>query len=181
MKNYFLIITVATGLSLAPQSYSKESVVDTKVKLSCSISGWFPDGTRVKGSGAEEISIEIQRINWNKDTPAKPPAWGSMTNIKVKSNSKDYEASLLRSNKEQVAFSFSTDAKFDGVDQTLLLVYEIRLDKLKLKRTVMTLFSNGNDVTQSNEGSCSKMALPVKPKSTPPKDGVDWNNPLLKN
>ena len=40
--------------------------------------------------------------------------------------------------------------------QTLSFIYEISLDKLKLRRTVIPLFANSNNPPQAFEGECSR-------------------------
>ena len=156
MKSLLYIVLVSLGLGISLPIYAAKDVVDTKVSLSCSVSGVYADGAKIKTSGVEEISIEIKRINWNEKEPAKPPAWGSMSNIKLKSGGKSYEASLLNSTKDRVAFSFASEADIDRTPQTLSLTYEIYLDKLKLRRTVMTLFSTGANSVSSSEGDCTR-------------------------
>lgn len=116
-------------------------VADTSIRLVCAVSGSYADGSRIRTSGVEEISIEIKRVN-------------AVSNIRIKSNQKLYEASLLRSMKDQVAFGFAGDTSIDK--QTLSFIYEISLDKLKLRRTVIPLFSTGNTVPQSFESECSR-------------------------
>jgi hypothetical protein len=137
-------------------SWAAKDVVDTNVVLSCAVSGLYADGTRIKTSGVEEISIEIKKINWNANEPSKPPAMGSMSNIKVKSGNKLHEASLLKSTKNRVAFSFAIDTEIDKTPQTLLFTYEISLETLKIRRTVLTLFTTGANSVMSFEGDCTR-------------------------
>ena len=113
---------------------SAEDFVDTNIKLSCAASGFYADGSRIRKATSEDISVEIRRINWNDKEPAKPPAWGSITNIKVQSNGKTYDGSLLRSSKDKIAFSFANDVTRHGVALTLALIYEIRLNSHGKKR-----------------------------------------------
>ncbi len=139
----FAILSPLVGLA--------KDVVNTKLQLSCTVSGIYPDGVKAKPGAKEEIGIEISRLNFNADTPSKPPAWGSMSNIKIISNGKKFEASLLQSTKETVAFSFANEI---DPKQTVSLTYEIWLDTLRVKRTVMTLFSTEGNSIQSSEGIC---------------------------
>ena len=155
-KRRAIMICLLTSISATPLlSFAAKEVVDTKVKLSCSVSGVYADGSAIKTSGVEDISVDIRRINWNKDEPSKPPAWGSVTNIKVTSNGKPYEASLLRSTRDQVAFSFASDTTVDRIEKTLAFTYELTLSKPKLKRTTMSLFSVGSNSISTSEGDCS--------------------------
>jgi len=114
-----------------------KDAADGSVKLVCSISGTYADGSRIRTSGVEEISIQMKPMS-----------------IRIKSNQKVYEASLLRSAKDQFAFAFAGDTSIDK--QTLSFIYEISLDKLKLRRTVIPLFSTGNNAAQAYEGECSR-------------------------
>lgn len=156
MKSLLNIVLVFLSFCAASPIWAAKDVVDTKVNLSCAVSGVYADGTKIKTSGAEEISIEVKRINWNEKEPSKAPSWGSMSHIKLKSGGKSYEASLLKSTKDQIVFSFASEADIDKTPQTLSFTYEISLDKLKLRRTVMTLFSTGANSVLSSEGDCTK-------------------------
>jgi hypothetical protein len=114
-----------------------KDAADAGVKLVCAISGTYADGSRIRTSGVEEISIQMKPMS-----------------IRIKSNQKVYEASLLRSTKDQFAFAFAGDTSIDKL--TLSFIYEISLDKLKLRRTVIPLFANSNSPPQSYEGECSR-------------------------
>ena len=156
MKSLWHIVLISLGLGTVSPTWAVKDVVDVKVNLSCSVSGVYADGAKIKTSGVEEISIDVKRINWNEKEPSKTPAWGSMSTIKLKSGGKSYDASLLKSTKDRVAFGFSSEADIDKTPQTLSFTYEISLDKLKLRRTVMTLFSTGANSVSSSEGDCTK-------------------------
>lgn len=153
MKKLFLTLGAALGMC-ASLAASAVDGVNTNVKLTCNVAGLYADGARVQGSGSEEISIDIRRV-----------APGNATSdIRITSNGRVYEAALLKSTAQQVAFSFANDALVDGIGQTLALTYEIRLDRLRLKRTAMTLFSGQGNTTQSAEGNCVRLAgTPVTP------------------
>lgn len=137
--------------------------VNTSARLTCNVSGFYADGARIAGSGAEEISIEIRRVNLNEKEPAKPPAWGATSDIRVTSNGRTREAALLRSTPEQLVFAYASDALIDGSGQTLGLTYEIRLDRLRLKRTVMALFSPQAGTLHAAEGNCLRAGTPAAP------------------
>ena len=160
MKSLLYIVLVSLSFWTASPIWAAKDVVDTKANLSCSVSGVYADGSKIKTSGVEEISIEVKRINFSKDDPSSPPKWGSMSNIKLKSGGKSYDASLLKSTKDQIAFGFASEADIDKTPQTLAFTYEISLDKLKLRRTVMTLFSTGANSVLSSEGDCTKQGSP---------------------
>jgi len=113
-----------------------KDAADAGVKLVCAISGTYADGSRIRTSGVEEISIQMKPLS-----------------IRIKSNQKVYEASLLRSAKDKFAFAFAGDTSIDK--QTLSFIYEISLDKLRLRRTVIPLFSN-NNAPQAFESECSR-------------------------
>lgn len=137
-------------------AFAAKDVTDTQANLSCTTAGHYADGKKIKGTGIERISVDIKRINWNKDEPRKAPAWGSMSNIKVKSGTKDVEANLVKSEPQKVAFAFSNDAEIDGDKRTELVIYEISLDSLKSRRSVMTIFSQGSNSLVAYEGNCVK-------------------------
>ncbi len=64
---------------------------------------------------------------------------------------------------ERIAFAYAADALVDGSGQTLALTYEIRLDSLRLKRTVMALFSGQGSTLQSAEGNCVRAGTALLP------------------
>lgn len=156
MKLLRYIASISLCFGWTSPIWAGKDVVDTKLNLSCAVSGIYADGTKIKTSGVEEIGIEIKRINFSKDDSSSPPKWGSMSTVKVKSGGKSYDASLLISTKDRIALDFTSEADIDKAPQTLLLTYEISLDKLKLRRTVMTLFSTGANSVLSSEGDCSR-------------------------
>lgn len=133
-----------------------KDVVDTKIHLSCSSSDFNAEGNKVTNGSTEEIDIDIKRINWNEKEPSKQPAWGSMSNIKIRSGDKTYEGSLLRSTRDEVAFSFTNDVIENGNGRTLAFVYEITLPKTELKRTMLTLFGTKSSSFATVVGKCKK-------------------------
>ena len=158
MKSFLYIVLVSLSLGTSSPIWAAKDVVDMKVNLSCSVAGVYADGAKIKTSGVEEVSIDIKKINWNEKEPTKPPAWGSISNTKLKSNGKSYDASLLKNSKDKIAFSLVSEADIDRTPQTLSFTYEISLDKLKLRRTVMTLFSTGANSVSSSEGDCTRQS-----------------------
>lgn len=112
---------------------------DTSARLACNISGMFADGTRIAGSGSEDIAIEIR---------------GGSSDIRVTSNGRTRQATLLRGTPERLAFIYAADALVDGYGMTLSLLYELRLDTLRLKRTVTPLFTSQVGPLQSAESNC---------------------------
>jgi hypothetical protein len=162
-----LVIAAAGMLCLGSTSGAWAQSVQSNLKLNCTVSGVYADGTRVSGSGTEDISVEVR--------PASLAAPAS-NDIRVTANGRSYQATLLRSTPTQLAFSYASDAVVDGVAQTLALTYEIRLDQSRLKRTVMALFSNQAGNTLTAEGNCVRpgvaaagAAAPAATATTP-----DW-------
>lgn len=140
-------IVLIAGVMLATTSSLPATAIDgvtTNIKLTCNVAGLYADGARIQGSGSEEISIDIRRVAANNVA----------SDIRVTSNGRSYEAALLKSSSDRLAFAFANDALVDGVGQTLALTYEVRLDRLRLKRTSMTLFGSQGSATQSAEGNC---------------------------
>jgi len=137
------------------------------LRLNCAVSGVYADGTRVSGSGTEDIAVDIR-----PSSLAAPTA----SDIRVTANGRGYQATLLRSTPTQLAFSYASDAVVDGVAQTLTLTYEIRLDQLRLKRTVMSLFSNQAGNTHVAEGNCVRPGATVAPAAAPAATAAmpDW-------
>ena len=131
-------------------------VVDTKLHMSCAGSEFDADGKPYSAGSTEEINIEIKKINWNEKDSSKPPAWGSMTNIKIRSGDKTYEGALLRSTRDEVAFSFANDVIEKGNVKTLAFVYEVSLPKAELKRTMLTLFGTKSNAFSSTINKCKK-------------------------
>lgn len=170
----------ATAAALALFASLPAAALDgaaASARLTCNVSGIYADGMRIAGSGAEDISIEIRRVNLNEKEPAKPTVWSASSDIRVTSNGRTREAALLRSTAEQVVFAYASDALVDGAGQTLALTYEIRLDRLRLKRTVMALFSPQAGVLHSAEGNCVRAgaaAVTTAPAASATGPAPDW-------
>ncbi len=96
--------TLIASLVMTHVAIAKE-VYDTNLKIKCSSSIKKPLEKNAKEPLSEEISIDVKRVDWNKDA-SKPPNWGSISNIKIKSNGNLYEASLMLSAKQRMAFSY---------------------------------------------------------------------------
>ena len=154
-----LVPTAAAALALAmSQPAAALDGADTSARLTCNVSGMYADGTRIAGSGSEDIAIEIRR-----------GASGSATSdIRVTSNGRTREAALLRSTPERLAFAYASDALVDGSGQTLAITYEIRLDSLRLKRTVMALFARQGSTLQSAESNCVRTGAAATPAAAAP-------------
>ena len=154
MRPFLTTLGATLGLTLSLPAMSQD-VANTSARLTCNVSGLYADGARIQGNGTEDISIDIQRANPN------------VVDIRVSSNGRMRAAALLRSTPERVAFTYASDALVDGIGQTLALTYEIRLDQLRLKRTVMTLFSRDGNAMQTTEGNCVRAgATPGQPAAT---------------
>lgn len=160
MSKFALALSSALGLTLSLPATSQE-VAKTNVKLTCNVSGLYPDGTRIQGTGSEEIGIDI-----------RPPSLAApaSSDIRVTANGRSYQGTLLRSAANQLAFSYVSDARIDGTPQTLALTYEIRLDQPRLRRTVMALFSNQFGNALSAESNCVQPGAAVSPAAPAP----DW-------
>ena len=85
----------------------------------------------------EEISIEIRKAVLNYDA-SKPFTIGSISNIKIKSAGNSFDAVLLKSMKDRVAFSFVED---DGKAGPTIFsqVYELNLNSLEIKNFYITI------------------------------------------
>lgn len=156
MKRLRLATLVALCLAAASASAQTSQ---SNLRLNCNVSGVYADGTRVSGSGAEDIAIDIR-----PSSLAAPAA----SDIRVTANGRGYQATLLRSTPTQIAFSYASDAVVDGIAQTLALTYEIRLDQSRLKRTVMALFSSQAGNTHVAEGNCVRPGAGVATPATAP-------------
>ena len=142
---------------------------DTSTRLTCNISGMYADGTRISGSGSEDIAIEIR---------------GGSNDIRVTSNGRTRQAALLRGTSERLAFAYAADALVDGNGMMLSLLYELRLDSLRLKRTVTPLFTSQVGPLQAAEGNCVRTggaaaapaaAAPAAAATAPPAGPTpDW-------
>jgi len=135
-----LLPIAASALTLAmSQPAAALNGADTSTRLACNVSGMYADGTRIAGSGSEDIAIEIR---------------GGSSDIRVTSNGRTRQATLLRGTPERLAFVYAADALVDGYGMTLSLLYELRLDNLRLKRTVTPLFTSQVGPLQSAESNC---------------------------
>lgn len=157
MKRILLVASTALATTISLPAGAIDGV-NTNIKLTCNVAGLYADGVRIQGSGSEEISIDIRRIAANN----------ASSDIRVSSNGRSYEAALLKSTGDRVAFAFANDALVDGIGQTLALTYEIRLDRLRLKRTSMSLFSSQGSATQSAEGNCVRTGGTLAPAVATP-------------
>ncbi len=145
------LITSIFLLSSTQVVFAKE-VYDINIKIKC---------TKDKKKGAdkeafsEEVSIEIKKIDWNKDA-SKPPSWGSMSNIKIKSDGNLYEASLLLSTKQRVAFSYVGGFEMDG-ESASAQIYELDMAAMEMKRTSVSLFNQTNNKITAGVSYCKKL------------------------
>lgn len=156
MKIFFI---AAAGVLCFGSTAASAQSTHSGLRLNCNVSGVYADGTRVSGSGAEDIAVDIR-----PSSLAAPAA----SDIRISANGRSYQATLLRSTPTQLAFSYASDAVVDGVAQTLTLTYEIRLDQSRLKRTVMSLFSHQAGNTHVAEGNCVRPGAAVAaPAATP--------------
>lgn len=152
LKQTLILLAILNPLS----AYAVKDVVDTNIELVCTTSGYYADGQKIVGTGIEKISIEVKRINFRKDDPTKPPLWGSMSNIKIKSGSSQVEANLIKSEKSRIAFGYTNDLMTEGDSRTEFNIYEISLDSMTSRKTALTLFSKGSNSITSYDGKCKK-------------------------
>jgi hypothetical protein len=152
MLKFLLLICGAIGLS--PFALSKE-VHDTNLKLSCVADEKNFLSIGAKEVNPEEISIEIKKIDWNKD-PARPPSWGSMSNIKIKTDGNAREASLLLSTKQHLAFSYVYNQNKEK-ELAFAVIYELDLNSLEIKKTSVALFNKNNNIT-TGVSYCKKLS-----------------------
>lgn len=145
MLRYFFVsfMMVSAGEVLAKDVY------DAKFIISCSI------GAHGKNAVVEEISVEVKKIDWNKD-PAKPPQWGSMSGIKVKVAGNEHNASLLISSKNELAFSYAISSHGKN-PISYASVYELEMPEYQIKKTVITLFSKSNNSIVVSSGACKRI------------------------
>lgn len=156
-RNLLRVITLSfLCLPITVFAGKSKDVVDTKEKLYCSTSSPESVSKRIKPKDTETISIDIKKINWNKDDPSKPPLWGSSSQITVTKDGVESSASLIKSTKDLLAFDYAIDGDVSIKQPTKLYVYEINLDNLKYKRTEMTIFNQGSNSVTSFDGKCSK-------------------------
>lgn len=103
----------------------------------------------------EEISVEVRKVNFNKDNTQKP-AWGSVSNTKVKIGGVTHDATLLSTRNGKVALSYVLQP--DEKNKTAVAkIYEINLAKMRLKKTSLSLFDEGNHSTSSIDMSCTRI------------------------
>lgn len=150
-----MIKMIAVGLltiGLSQVAGAKE-VYETNLKIKCSGDRGVL-GKVLKNLDYEEISIEIKKIDWNKDA-SKPPMWGSMQNIKVKKGENSQEASLLLSTKQHIAFSYVENSTKD-VGATFAHIYELDVQVMEIKKTSVSLFNQANNNITSSISYCKK-------------------------
>lgn len=136
------------------QVASAKEVYDTSLKIKCSSDKQKLAGKDANDASGEDISIEIKKIDWNKD-PAKPPSWGSMSNIKIKTDGNLNEASLLLSTKQHVAFSYVSNRQKE-VESPFALIYELDMNALEIKKTSVALFNQASNKIVTGVSYCKK-------------------------
>jgi hypothetical protein len=151
MLKFLITIFVAAGLS---QVAVAKEVYDTNLKLKCSADKKKLLGIEPKDMTAEDISIEIKKIDLNKDA-AKPPSWGSMSNIKIKTDGNINEASLLLSTKYHLAFSYVSNLQKEG-EPAFALIYELDMNSMEIKKTSVALFNQASNKIATGVSYCKK-------------------------
>jgi hypothetical protein len=151
MLKFLIFIFGAAGLF---QVAIAKEVYDTNLKLKCSADKKKLLNMDSKDMTAENISIEIKRIDWNKDA-AKPPSWGSISNIKIKTDGNINEASLLLSTKQHVAFSYVSNRQKDG-ESPFALIYELDMNAMEIKKTSVALFNQASNKIVTGVSYCKR-------------------------
>ena len=152
MLRNFLFLFIYLNLSFAV--YAKE-VFDTNLNLSCEFVNNSNASQNNNVSRRESITIDIKKIDFNKDT-TKPPKWGSVQNIKISLDGITNEASLLLSTNERLVFSFVNQTAIEGKDN-LAQVYELDTVTLKMKKTTISLFTNSGNSIKNTFFICKKI------------------------
>jgi hypothetical protein len=140
------------SIGLAQVAAAKE-VYDTNLRLKCHTEKKVL-GKDSKDVDFEEVSIEIKKIDWNKDV-SKPPNWGSMQNIKIKKGEDSQEASLLLSTKQRIAFSY-VESPSKEIGATLAQIYELDMDVMEIKKTSVSLFNQASNKIVTSISYCKK-------------------------
>ena len=148
------LLTLLILLMCFTQVAIAKEVHDTNLKLKCSTDKKRLTGKESKDVSVEEISIEIRKIDWNKDAN-KPPNLGSMSNIKIQTTSNLREASLLLSTKQRVAFSYVDGSEKEGAP-TFAQIYELDIEAMEIKKTSVALFNQSNNKIISSVSYCKK-------------------------
>lgn len=151
MLKFLIAIFVAAGFF---QVAVAKEVYDTNLKLKCYADKKKLLSAEPKDMTAEDISIEIKKIDWNKDA-AKPPIWGSMSNIDIKTDGNTNEASLLLSTKQHVAFSYVSNRQKEG-ESPFALIYELDLNTIEIKKTSVALFNQAGNKIATRMSYCKK-------------------------
>ena len=141
-------------LSFIQSSPAKE-IEEINLKILCAADKLTPINKNSRDINAKEIAVEVKKIDWNKD-PSKPPSWGSVSTIKISSDGNVYDAMLLTSKKDYIAFSFVTGNDKDR-DQNLAYIFELNLNTMEIKETSLLLFSQTNNKITSNVLFCKRL------------------------
>ena len=148
-----ILAIVLVTVSLTQVATAKE-VYNTNLKLKCANDKKKLISKDSKEASIEDISIEIKKIDWNKDA-SKTPNWGSMSNIKIQNDGNLYEASLLLSTKQRVAFSYVDGSEKEGAP-TFAQIYELDIAAMEIKKTSVSLFNQSNNKIISSVSYCKK-------------------------
>ena len=84
---------------------SKRAAVD--VRLSCPAGHFFLDRGDIKGSAQEEIAIKAKPLDFGQDKKTGKPKTGWMTEAKITSNKRVYEANLLANGPEYAVIAYA--------------------------------------------------------------------------
>jgi hypothetical protein len=120
-------------------------------KFSCGLG----NGKSGANNSLEEIIIDVRRINFAKE-PNQKPNWGSVSNTKVKVGSITHEATVVLNQKGRVVLSYVL-LPDDKNRVPVAKVYEINLEKMRLKKTSLSLFDEGTQNVSSVDMSCTRI------------------------
>ena len=145
MIRFLLIISILLNF----YSVNAKEVVDTNITVDCYANKKF-----ILENFISSFVIEIKKIDFNKDSSG-PPKWGNMQSIKIKSSGQSNDAALLLSRKTQIAFSYAESNEVQS-NNTVLYIFELDIEKLEMKKTSISIFSNQNNRINNSMLYCKK-------------------------
>jgi hypothetical protein len=147
----FLMAAIGT-VSISAMAAHERASLD--IRLTCPAQHYFLDRTLVQGMAHEQIMLKAKPFDVGKDAKTGKPQVGWMTEAKITSNKRTFEASLLANGAEYAVIAYA-DLQRSGISGSVqTVIYQIDLATLQLKRTI-TFFPTGRDVVA--EGMCKKL------------------------
>jgi hypothetical protein len=150
MGRSLLVVFFFHFVSIAHAENSND-VID--LVLACSVTKSYMDGAKINGSGVEIIKIENRKINFNKDD-SKTPKFGAVSKVTIKSGANEISGNLLKKDQGQILVTFVNDFATEGGVEKKLFIFEIEVEKLKVRRTVMPLFAKKMNKAENSVGNC---------------------------